>query len=75
MESPDCHYDERLFCPEEVPAGGSPCDCAEMFCMYLRGGPCPPDPDQLRQCIDGKWVVTAPASDCWNRSDEDAGAP
>lgn len=50
-------------CPAEVPVLGNPCR-GDLLCTYHRGGPCPPDPDVLRQCFKGKWGATAPAIFC-----------
>lgn len=51
-------------CPAELPNVGESCQTREPLCVYKRRGPCPPDPDQLRQCVNGKWAATAPAILC-----------
>jgi hypothetical protein len=64
-------------CPVDVPAPGEHCQTTQMACTYKRNGPCPPNPDQIRQCIDGKWVASVPTIACgpFPRADaEDAGS-
>jgi len=52
-------------CPPEVPEAGTACRVREgELCQWKRGGPCPPDPDQLRNCVRGKWIASAPAIAC-----------
>ena len=60
-------------CPVEVPANGTPCSTTIDLCVWTRGGPCPPNPDQLRKCFNGFWAATAPAIDCRGRGLDDAG--
>jgi hypothetical protein len=63
-----------LPCPEEIPAVGTPCRTLQTeLCQWIRGGPCSSDPDQLRVCVDGKWMGEAPAIAC-NDAGADAGA-
>lgn len=58
-------------CPTEIPTIGQPCRTrASELCQWKRSGPCPPDPDQLRKCINGIWTALAPAIAC---RDLDAG--
>ena len=51
-------------CPDEVPDVDTACRSVVDLCDYRRNGPCPPDPDQLRRCVDGKWVALAPTIAC-----------
>jgi hypothetical protein len=60
-------------CPDTAPAAGEPCSGMQRLCTYKHRGPCPPDPDQLRVCHDGKWAITAPLVACEGRH-EDAGS-
>jgi len=55
-------------CPLEVPVVGEACQTTSMLCQYKRGGPCPPDPDQLRVCTNGSWAALAPAIACGTRA-------
>jgi hypothetical protein len=70
---------DAMICPAEVPVVGAACQTGRMLCTYFRNGPCPPDADQLRKCIGGKWVLLKPAVACgpkdWERARaDDAGS-
>lgn len=64
--------DDYVVCPTEPPMAGEPCRQENKLCQYKRSGPCPPNPDQLRVCRSGKWIVTGPTIACEGRA-RDAG--
>ena len=72
----------ELECPVDLPAMGEPCQTRpNLLCVWKgKGGPCPPDEDQLRACnaTTGTWSVARPAIACRGKpmlvdAGEDAG--